>query len=186
MAELVAPTVRVHRSFLEAMAEFEAEGRVGDGSMVGYEIRTFGPAWARTESFEQYVQWLLDQSSDDAPRPENFVPSTTLWLVEDDEYLGRIAIRHWLTPDLLEVGGHIGYDVRASARRQGYATQMLRDCLPIAHAIGIDPALLTCDATNVASRKVIENNGGVFEDQRGEKLRYWVATAPTPAPPESR
>ena len=122
------------------------------------------------------MQWVLDQSAEDSARSASFVPSTTLWLVEGDEYLGRVGMRHRLNPDLLERGGHIGYDVRASARRRGYATQMLREAMPVAHALGIDPALVTCDVTNVASRKVIERNGGVLEDRRGEKLRYWVPT----------
>jgi predicted acetyltransferase len=93
------------------------------------------------------------------------------------EYFGRLAIRHRLTPLLLEAGGHIGYDVRPSARRQGHATAMLRAALPIAHSLGIDPALITCDDDNVASRRVIEVNGGVYEDQRGVKLRFWVPTS---------
>jgi predicted acetyltransferase len=49
--------------------------------------------------------------------------------------------------------------------------------LPIAHRLGIDPVLVTCDASNLASRKVIEGAGGEFEDQRGEKLRYWISTS---------
>ncbi len=54
---------------------------------------------------------------------------------------------------------------------------MLAAALPVANRLGIDPVLVTCDDTNVASRRVIETNGGVFEDQRGEKLRYWIATS---------
>ena len=53
---------------------------------------------------------------------------------------------------------------------------MLAAALPVAAALSIDPALVTCDDTNVASRKVIEANGGVLEDQRGVKLRYWIPT----------
>jgi predicted acetyltransferase len=36
---------------------------------------------------------------------------------------------------------------------------------------------VTCDVDNVASRKVIERNGGVLEDRRGDKLRFWVPTS---------
>jgi predicted acetyltransferase len=100
-----------------------------------------------------------------------------MWWVHDEEYLGRIAVRHRLTPQLREVGGHIGYDVRRSARRRGHATAMLRAALPIARRLGIESALVTCDVDNYASRKVIERNGGVLGDQRGDKLRFWVPTA---------
>ncbi len=91
-------------------------------------------------------------------------------------YLGRFAVRHRLNDFLFEQGGHIGYDVRASARRRGHATAMLRDGLEHTRRLGIDSALITCDHWNTGSRKVIEACGGVFEDQRGDKLRYWVPT----------
>ena len=80
----------------------------------------------------RYVEWLLAQAREDSPRPEGYVPSTTLWWAEGDVYLGRIAIRHRLTPALSEVGGHIGYDVRCAARRRGHATDMLAAALPVA------------------------------------------------------
>ena len=179
MPELSPPTTRVQGSFGAAMAEFRGEGRGDptDTSMIGREIREFGPSWALPEGFARYVDWLRSQAREDTPRPDGHVPSTTLWWVQDDHYLGRLAIRHLLTPHLLEVGGHIGYDVRPSARRQGHATAMLRAALPVARGLGIETALVTCDVTNIASRRVIEANGGVFDDQRGEKLRFWVPTA---------
>ncbi|SLM01651.1 MULTISPECIES: GNAT family N-acetyltransferase [unclassified Actinoplanes] len=178
MPALIAPTGRVRQSFLAAMAEFRAEGRAGPGdqSMIGREWREFGDRWPTPEGFAAYVDRLLSEPVEDTPRPEGFVPSTTLWWVDGDEYLGRLAIRHRLTPQLLDFGGHIGYDVRPSARRRGHATAMLRAALPLARALGISSALVTCDVTNVGSRRVIEANGGVFEDQRAEKLRFWVPT----------
>ena len=54
---------------------------------------------------------------------------------------------------------------------------MLTQSLPIAGALGIDPALVTCDLDNTASRKVIEAAGGELEDERHGKLRFWVPTA---------
>jgi predicted acetyltransferase len=102
---------------------------------------------------------------------------TTLWWVEDDRVLGRVAIRHRLTPALEKVGGHIGYDVRPSARGRGHATAILAAVLPLANSIGIDEALLTCDETNAASRRVIEANGGRYIDSVGVKRRYRVPTS---------
>jgi predicted acetyltransferase len=74
------------------------------------------------------------------------------------------------------MGGHIGYDVRPSARRRGYATAMLRDALIVARRLGIESALVTCSVDNVGSRTVIERNGGVLEDERSGKLRFWLPT----------
>ena len=146
--------------------------------MIGNEIREFGQVWSSTpDGFADYVQAVLAQAREDSPRPDGYVPSTTMWWVTEEEYLGRIGVRHRLTTQLREVGGHIGYDVRPSARHRGHATAMLRAALPIARSLGIESALVTCDVDNIASRKVIERNGGVLEDQRGDKLRFWVPTS---------
>ena len=67
--------------------------------------------------------------------------------------------------------------MRPSARRRGVATAALAAALPVAAALGIDPALLTCDDDNVASGRVIETNGGVLEDVRDGIRRYWVPTS---------
>jgi predicted acetyltransferase len=177
MPELIRPTPAVHASFLAAMAEFQAEGRgdASDDSMVGREIREYRATWDSLEGFERYLRNLLAEA---VTAPPGWVLSTTLWWVEGAAYLGRLAIRHELTPILLEGGGHIGYDVPPSARRQGHATAMLAAALPIAYQLGIESALVTCDTSNVASRKVIEANGGKLEDERHGKLRFWVPTHP--------
>ena len=179
MPALVAPTSRVQDSFLAAMAEFRAEGRGGpdDQSMIGEETRQFGATWHDPAVFAVYVRTLRAAALEETPRPAGRVPCTTLWWVEGEEYLGRLAIRHRLNDFLRELGGHIGYDVRPTARRRGHATQMLRAALPIAQRLGIEQALITCDVDNVGSRRVIEANGGAFADQRGVKLRFWVPTS---------
>ena len=179
MPELMLPDGRVQLSFLTAMKEFQAEGRGGpsDGhSMLGREIKLWGGRWEDPAVFAEYAAWLQADAQEDSPRPEGFVPGTTLWWAEGDEYLGRITVRHRLTPSLRLVGGHIGYDVRPSARRHGHATLMPAAALPVARGLGIDRALITCVVDNVGSRKVIEANGGVLEDERDGMLRFWAPT----------
>jgi len=122
------------------------------------------------------VQELLARALPGTPRPADHVPDTVLWVVEGERMIGRVSIRHSLTPFLLEEGGHIGYAVRPSARGRGHATAALRLALALAHDLGIDPALLTCDEDNTASRLVIERAGGPLEDVRAGKRRYWLAT----------
>lgn len=160
------------------MAEFRHEGRgqADDNTMIGHDMRQWSARWDSCEGFSAYVAALLAQSQEDAPRPNGWVPGTTWWWVEKDEFLGRICLRHRLTPRLRTMGGHIGYDVRPSARRQGHATAMLAAVLPEAHAMGIDPALVTCDVANIASKRVIEANGGTLDDEFEGKLRFWVPT----------
>jgi predicted acetyltransferase len=158
------------------MHEFEREGRGGadDDSMLGADLRTQAAQWSTEQGFADYVRGVLDDALEETPRRPGWVPCTTLWYIDGEQYLGRLAIRHRLTPQLSEVGGHVGYDVRPSARRRGHATAMLQAALPVASGLGIDRVLVTCDAGNTASRRVIEANGGVLEDQRGIRLRYWI------------
>jgi predicted acetyltransferase len=177
MPQLIAPDVRVRRSFLEAMAEFRTEGRGSraDDTMIGAEMRKFTASWSTQDGFASFVAALHAQSRG-KQLPTGFVACTTLWWVHGDAYLGRIAIRHELTPRLLELGGHIGYDVRPTARRHGHATAMLQAAMPVARDLGIENVLITCDVANIASRKVIESCGGQLEDERGGKLRFWART----------
>jgi len=180
MPLLVEPDIRFHESFLRAMAGFAAEGRGAedDESMIGRDLRTWGPRWADPVEFAAYVDAVRAQALPETPRPDHMVPSTTLWWVDGDEWLGRIQLRQRLNDRLLATGGHIGYDVAPQHRRQGHATAMLRAVLVLAaKGYGIDRALVTCEATNVASRRVIESCGGVFEEARGGLLRYWVPTS---------
>jgi predicted acetyltransferase len=175
--DLSRPHVRYQESFLEAMQEFVEEGWAGTDSMIAWDLDRFGDSWHTEEGFAAYVEATLAEAV--RPRQPGFVCQTSWWWTEGDQCLGRISLRHELTPHLLEVGGHIGYGVRRSRRREGHATRMLAAVLREAAARGIDPALLTCDADNAGSQAVIERNGGVLEDQRGVKLRYWLPTGLT-------
>lgn len=168
MPDLQAPDAGFQRSFLEALEEFRAEG-----AWVDLDSLLMGDP----DVFGRYVERVRAEALPDAPRPPGWVSATNLWYVEGDEFLGRLSIRHQLTESLRRVGGHIGYEVRPSARRRGYATDMLRRALPLARDLGIDPALVTCDTVNVASRKVIEHNGGRLAEEEGGKLRFWVSTS---------
>jgi predicted acetyltransferase len=67
--------------------------------------------------------------------------------------------------------------VRPARRGQGHATRALALALDRAAELGIDRALVTCDFDNEPSRRTIERNGGVYEDRRADKLRYWIDTA---------
>ncbi|MDV9176287.1 GNAT family N-acetyltransferase [Streptomyces sp. W16] len=175
MPELTTPHARFRLSFLAAVREHLTEGETF-GDTLARELREHGETWHRPEGFNRYVDAVREEEREEGRRPAGFVPNSWYWYVDGDEYLGRIQVRHRLTPHLLDQGGHIGYGVRPTARRRGYATAMLRDVLPYARALGLDQVLVTCDVTNIGSRKVIEAGGGEFEDERGGKLRFWIRT----------
>jgi len=167
------PGVEMRVSFTEAMREFQAEGRgrEHDQSMVGDEIRD--ARWETAEGFAEFAADLMAKAV--RTPPPGKVRGTTWWWCEGTTYLGRIALRHELTESLRKKGGHIGYDVRPTARRQGHATAMVAAVLPKARELGLDQVLITCDEDNVASRRVIEANGGVLEFRGDGIRRYWVA-----------
>lgn len=183
MIGLVPPDPAHQDSYLAAGDEFLAEGHGELTECVLPRQGDFPGVWFTRESmvdparFAAMCAFRRELADEDALRPPSWVATTTLWVVEHGTFLGTVSVRHTLTPELLELGGHIGYSVRPSARRRGVATEALRLALPVAAGLGIDPALVTCDESNTASRRVIEANGGVLEDVRGVKRRYWVPTA---------
>lgn len=159
------------KSFLEAVAEVQSEP----------SPLTFALGRTDGETFEQYVQKLKGWPRGEG-LPDSFVPGILYVGVVSGEVVGRVSVRFRLNEKLAKVGGHVGYVVRPSQRRRGYATRMLQLALPICSREGIDPALITCDVDNVGSRRVIERCGGVFESITEEpglevqKRRYWIAT----------
>jgi predicted acetyltransferase len=134
-------------------------------------------------SFRRYLEVLAEQERGEN-LPASHVPSTFLFAFAGTRIVGRVSIRHSLTPYLERIGGHIGYVVVPEYRRQGYATAILRQSLQIARQkLGLKRVLVTCDDDNVGSIKTIERNGGVLEgivtDPDGDKpkRRYWIPTA---------
>jgi predicted acetyltransferase len=110
--------------------------------------------------------------------PPGVLPGTFLVATVDDDIVGRVSIRHALDEFHRIYGGHIGYSVLPPFRRRGHATEILRQALAVARGLGLERVLVTCDEDNVASARVIERNGGVFEslvDRPGHprKRRYW-------------
>jgi predicted acetyltransferase len=102
------------------------------------------------------------------------VPCTIFWYVSGEHYLGSLVVRHRLTDELAEVGGHIGYHVVAPWQRRGHATRMLAAGLLECRKLGLSRVLLTCARENEPSRRVILANGGVQEDQRRGEDRFWI------------
>jgi predicted acetyltransferase len=170
--QLVQPTVDVHASWLAGIAELQEEERSLDVHL---------EELADPDAFADYCRKVRAMALPETPRLPGWVPSTTLWWVDPETgaWHGWLDIRHDLTRELRDVGGHIGYVVRPSSRRQGHATRMLEASKSWAAGHGIDPALVTCDHANVASRKVIEAAGGIDAGHSQLKRRYWVPTSTT-------
>jgi predicted acetyltransferase len=90
------------------------------------------------------------------------LPGYHLWMW-DDEFCGCIGFR-WQngTSELPSYClGHIGYSVVPWKQRRGYATEALRQILPLTKLEGLDHVLITTDLDNIPSQRVILANGGV-------------------------
>ena len=88
----------------------------------------------------------------------------------DDRMVGAVSIRPYLTKSLDEsYGGNIGYSIRPTERRKGYATIGLK--LAIKKCREINPnsnIILGCFKDNVGSKKTILKNGGnLIEEKNG-------------------
>lgn len=173
MIKLVYPSDKYKKSFLEAAKEHRDapdKGRYGVTASME-EMNEAG--------FRDYVKKKLDNSKG-INVSAGYVPATEYWLVDGDEYIGRVSIRHTLNENLKKLGGHIGYTIRPSKRKMGYGTKILALALVEAKKLGIKKALVTCDKDNLGSVKIIEKNGGILEDEipQGEeksaRLRYWI------------
>lgn len=128
---------------------------------------------------EQVVSALDDQSAG-RDLPAGWVPCTTLFWETDTGFAGVLNIRHHLTPALRKTGGHIGYSIAPSYRGRRLARPMLAAGLAACRALGIERAMLTCNASNEPSWRTIEGNGGTLEteawDEANQRYQrtYWI------------
>jgi predicted acetyltransferase len=166
--ELVPPNESCRESFLRGLREFRREGL---------------PWWVGGDleiAEQDFAAFVARKLADSNRRTEAFIRKTHLWALADEQFVGRIAIHHALNDALRVEGGHIGYDTVPSFRGRGVATEMLRQALPVARALGLPSVLLTCDDTNAASIRVIERNGGSLRETRALdtnrplKRYYWI------------
>ncbi len=167
--KLVLPAPGYKEEIMEYKKEFIENGDSMDGTA----------GLRNAETFEDWYDAFLHNLKEETVK-EGLVPSTTYMAMstKDNRLIGMIDIRHRLSDYLLNFGGHIGYSVRKSERRQGYATEMLALGLIECEKMNIRKVLITCDKDNIASAKTIRNNGAKLENevQEGDRVtqRYWV------------
>lgn len=168
--ELIFPTKEYKKKVMEYLKEHVECGEEKLSGVGGLD---------REKNFDIWLEKItidLKQEQED----KNRVPSTQYIAVRkiDNEIVGFIQIRHELNDYLFQKGGHIGYGVRPSQRKNGYAKQMLKLALEESKKLGIEKVLITCDKSNMGSQRTILSNGGVLENEIVEEnniiQRYWI------------
>lgn len=139
---LVRPDVRYERSFREMREELDPSSG--------------GPELWPLPTFRAYVFRLRTLPT----KPFDGVPRDILWLVQGEEFLGRVTIIHTLTDATRDIGGNISYFIRPSARGKGYAKRALQLALEHAQGLGLTEVLVTVLSDNPASERVIQSAGG--------------------------
>ena len=129
-------------------------------------------------STNEWVKFVENTKYKETVTP-GFVTAHTFFAVNDtDKIVGVINARDELNDYLLNFGGHVGYSVRKSERRKGYAKKMLNYVSEFLFSLGPNKILVTCDKNNIASKCTIESCGGILEneviDQNRTTLRYWI------------
>ncbi len=170
---LIVPTAE----YADSILSYKREMLSADSSMDGC-----GPL-RRHDDIQSFLQEVYDFMDLDKIA-DNYVSDTTYICVRKSDcvVVGFCQIRHFLNLYLYKYSGHIGYSVRPSERRKGYAKWMLSEALRICASKGMTRAMVSCLEHNEASRKTILTNGGeyietVFYDaEEGNLEKYWVPT----------
>ena len=156
-------TIEDKEEVLEYLKEFTEYGSAMNGiggasSSVSYEDMLEKQKLKKEIPFTSYEQ-------------EEYPGITYLIIRENDnKIIGSVNIRWNLTKALDEnFGGNIGYGIRPTERRKGYATESLRLALNICREKGMKFVRLGCYTNNIGSRKTILKNGGRLINHK-EKL----------------
>lgn len=167
--KLIKPTEKNRNIVLKFKEDMMNKGEVINGGARLMEL-----------DFDEWIRHLK-LLQNEATCPEGLVPSCNYIYVDDDEtkVFGIIDLRKELNDYLLNYGGHIGYSVAPDERRKGYAGAMLKAALEIYKNEGYGKVLITCNKNNLASKKTILSQNGIFEDERnnGDEtyLRFWFS-----------
>ncbi|MBR2300292.1 MAG: GNAT family N-acetyltransferase [Alphaproteobacteria bacterium] len=135
------------------------------------------------QNFDGYIAYLEKNKSE--LQPQGRVPSTVLWLYDDEQFVGVFDVRHTLNEFLRQRGGHIAYEIIPSKRGQNYTLKGLKLVLNwCKQNLNLDEVLLFCDERNIASHKVLEKALAAFGGRRlsphetdgNIECGYWLKT----------
>lgn len=132
---------------------------------------------AKCDNFDEWLDLVLSIKKDKLR--DNVHASTFLTVRKsDNKIIGTIQLRHFLTDELKEHGGHIGYGIRPTERKKGYGKEQLLLVLEIAKSMKIPKVMITCNKDNIASSKTAISCGGILTGENiyegKEQQIYWI------------
>ena len=151
----VRPTMELKKKGLEYRDEhFKYNEKVIDGSALLDEL--------------EYEDWLnrVNDNWNKETLKDGCVLSHTFFVVRksDDYIIGIVDLRLELGNEITRrYGGHVGYSVRPTQRKKGYATQILSMAKEYLYNLGINCIMVSCYSDNIASQKVILKNEGKLD-----------------------
>ena len=167
MIKLIKPLIEYFNQIIELKQDFftNNEPRIqGSGSL---------------DKYDDINEWLTSINEIEQGLNPKLVPTTYYLILSDEEVVGTISMWHYLTKDLEEFGGHIGYSIKPSARRKGYATEALRLLLEL-YQDKYDEILIMCEDDNIASNRTILANSGILInriEKFGLKINRYILKA---------
>ena len=133
-------------------------------------------------TYEEWLEDVLKYEEKNYANSKGLVPATTYFTIResDNKIIGMVNFRHYLNEELLRFGGHIGYGIRPTERKKGYAKIQLYMALKEASKMNIDSVMVSCVDTNIGSEKTIVALNGIFErteevEKYGNVKVYWIS-----------
>lgn len=121
------------------------------------EIRISASMTLTSAPYEKWVDYVHSLARDGSPKWGH----TTIYLVKHkNKLVGMVNIRPEVCDEYANIYGHIGYGVRPSERRKGYATAILQKALLRCEDCGLKYAITGCIEENIASQKTMIRCGG--------------------------
>lgn len=118
----------------------------------------------RMPDIQEYVDYCIGWANPRREADEHGAWGNVLLVIRksDMKMVGCMQVHNVLTERMKKYTGHVGYSVRPSERRKGYAKKMLAKALDFLSSFGFEEVNISCLPENEASKKNILENGGVF------------------------
>ena len=132
-----------------------------------------------TDDFESFVEGLREEAT--FPKDKDSSRQISYFAFEGQRILGSVRCRLDIEKEnLVEFGGHIGYDVSEYARGNKIGQKLCKFALHKYSSLNINNILIVIDEDNYASRHIVEKLGGELENiitepvEKVKLARYWI------------